>query len=573
MPAERLMPTEDGADLIDLTREICAEELAPKAVGRRGGRRSSPATPSALLGKAGLLSLPYPEEFGGGGQPYEVYLQVVEEIASAWMSVAVGVSRALASPATPWRSSGSDAAEGPLLPGMLGGDQLGAYCLSEPQAGSDVASMTDPGHPRGGRRRRTGSRAPRPGSRTPGTPTSTRRSCAPPTTPSQGLSCFVVPARHRRASRSARPSARWACTCDTVRQVQLRRRAGRRRPAGRRAGPGHGRSPCPRSTPDGSGSPLPQRDWRRRRSTSRRRYAKERQQFGRPIGDFQGLAFLLADMEAAVTSARATYLHAARLQATPGGRSRKQAAVAKLVCTDDAMRVTTDAVQVLGGAGYTQDFPARALHARGQGDPDLRGHQPDPAARHRPPAPARLTSPRPRSERTNPCRSTTSTVALVTGGASGLGGATVRRLHADGAAVVIVDLPSSPGAALAEELGERVGFAPADVRDEAQVQAAIDGAPRARRAADRGQLRGRRHRRVGSSASAARWRSTHFRNVIDINLVGTFNVLRLAAAAMLEQRAGRRRPRRHRHDRLASPPSTARSARRRTRRARAASSA
>ncbi len=85
-------------------------------------------------------------------------------------------------------------------------------------------------------------------------------------------------------------------------------------------------------------------------------YAKERQQFGRPIGDNQGLAFLIADMEAGVTSARAAYLHAARLH-DAGRPFTKEAAVAKLVCTDNAMRVTTDAVQVLGGAGYTQDFP------------------------------------------------------------------------------------------------------------------------------------------------------------------------------------------------------------------------
>ena len=86
-------------------------------------------------------------------------------------------------------------------------------------------------------------------------------------------------------------------------------------------------------------------------------YAKERQQFGRPIAANQGLAFLVADMEAAVTSARATYLHAARLK-DAGRAFSKEAAVAKLIATDAAMRVTTDAVQVLGGAGYTQDFPA-----------------------------------------------------------------------------------------------------------------------------------------------------------------------------------------------------------------------
>ena len=85
-------------------------------------------------------------------------------------------------------------------------------------------------------------------------------------------------------------------------------------------------------------------------------YSKEREQFGKPISEFQGLSFLLADMEAAVTSGRATYLHAARLK-DAGRPFTRQAAVAKLICTDAAMKVTTDAVQVLGGYGYTRDFP------------------------------------------------------------------------------------------------------------------------------------------------------------------------------------------------------------------------
>ena len=86
------------------------------------------------------------------------------------------------------------------------------------------------------------------------------------------------------------------------------------------------------------------------------RYARQRTQFGRPIIDFQGLEFLLADMAAGVESARATYLEAARRR-DRGLPFRRQASIAKLVATDMAMKVTTDAVQVLGGAGYTRDFP------------------------------------------------------------------------------------------------------------------------------------------------------------------------------------------------------------------------
>lgn len=125
------------------------------------------------------------------------------------------------------------------------------------------------------------------------------------------------------------------------------------------------------------------------------------------------------------------------------------------------------------------------------------------------------------------------TVALVTGGASGLGEATARRLHAEGASVVIADLPSSPGEQLTADLGEHVRFVPADVRDESQVRAAIDAAK------ELGTLRvvvncagvGTPGRVVGKRGPLP---LEDFQNVININLVGTFNVMRLAAAAMLE---------------------------------------
>lgn len=125
------------------------------------------------------------------------------------------------------------------------------------------------------------------------------------------------------------------------------------------------------------------------------------------------------------------------------------------------------------------------------------------------------------------------TVALVTGGASGLGEATARRLHAEGASVVIADLPSSLGEELTADLGEHVRFVATDVRDEAQVQAAIDAAK------ELGTLRvvvncagvGTPGRVVGKRGPLP---LEDFQNVININLVGTFNVMRLAAAAMLE---------------------------------------
>ncbi|ALV47167.1 3-hydroxy-2-methylbutyryl-CoA dehydrogenase [Arthrobacter alpinus] len=123
------------------------------------------------------------------------------------------------------------------------------------------------------------------------------------------------------------------------------------------------------------------------------------------------------------------------------------------------------------------------------------------------------------------------TVALITGGASGLGAATARRLHAAGAAVVLVDLPNSTGGDLAAELGERAVFAPTDVTNEDQVRAAIEAA------AGLGTLR-----IVVNCAGIATPGKVlgregvlpleQFSRVVQINLIGTFNVVRLCAEAM-----------------------------------------
>jgi NAD(P)-dependent dehydrogenase (short-subunit alcohol dehydrogenase family) len=124
-------------------------------------------------------------------------------------------------------------------------------------------------------------------------------------------------------------------------------------------------------------------------------------------------------------------------------------------------------------------------------------------------------------------------VVLVTGGASGLGRATAAAAVSAGAQVVIVDLASSTGTDVAQALGDSAVFAPADVRSEDQVQAAVDAA------ADLGALRVA----VNCAGVATPGRVMgkrgilplgDFRTVIDINLVGTFNVLRLAAAAMID---------------------------------------
>src|SRR3954468_5958887 len=91
MPVDRELPTDEARELIALVREIAADELAPKAAEYEDTGRF-PREVFRTLGKAGLLGLAYPEEYGSGGQPYAVSLQVLEELASAWAAVALGIS-------------------------------------------------------------------------------------------------------------------------------------------------------------------------------------------------------------------------------------------------------------------------------------------------------------------------------------------------------------------------------------------------------------------------------------------------------------------------------------------------
>src|SRR6059058_767526 len=139
MPASRVMPTDEATDLLLLVRDLADKDLRPRAADAEA-TETFPRDVFALLGQVGVLGLPYDEEYGGGGQPYEVYLQVLEELAAVWASIGVGVSVhglscfGLATAGTPEQQQR-------WLPDMLGGELLGAYCLSEPHAGSDPAAM------------------------------------------------------------------------------------------------------------------------------------------------------------------------------------------------------------------------------------------------------------------------------------------------------------------------------------------------------------------------------------------------------------------------------------------------
>ncbi|MEV1249085.1 acyl-CoA dehydrogenase family protein [Nonomuraea sp. NPDC050022] len=347
MTVDRLLPTQDAEDLIALTRDIADKELASR-VDEHERAETYPEGLFATLGAAGLLGLPYPEELGGGGQPYEVYLQVLEELAARWAAVAVATSvHTLA--CFPVATYGTPEQRERWLPDMLAGRLVGGYSLSEPQAGSDAAALTCKAEKVENGYRITGNKA----WITHGGKADFYALFARTGQGSRGISCFLAPGAadgltfgrpEEKMGLHAIPttSAHWDGA--VIEADRLLGEEGQGLPIAfsaldsGRLGIAACATGLAQAALDASVA-----------------YAKERQTFGRKIIDHQGLGFLLADMAAAVDCARATYLDAARRRdaGRPYGR---QASVAKLVATDAAMKVTTDAVQVFGGYGYTREF-------------------------------------------------------------------------------------------------------------------------------------------------------------------------------------------------------------------------
>ncbi|MCD2188341.1 acyl-CoA dehydrogenase family protein [Actinomycetospora soli] len=350
MAVDRLLPTDEARALIELTREVADKELATRVDDHERGDGMYPEGLFRTLGETGLLGLPYPEEYGGGAQPYEVYLQVLEELAARWATVAVTTSvHGLA--CFPVATFGTEEQKQEWLPRMLAGELVGGYSLSEPHAGSDAAALrcrAEQGDD--GNYRITGEKA----WITHGGKADFYALFARTGEGSRGVTCFLAPGETEGLT-FGRPEEKMGLHAVPTTSATW---DGGVIEADRRIGDeGQGLQIAFAALDSGRlGIAACAVGLAQAALDAAVAYANERQAFGKRIVDHQGLGFVLADMAAAVDSARATYLDAARRK-DAGVPYSRQASVAKLVATDAAMKVTTDAVQVFGGAGYTRDFP------------------------------------------------------------------------------------------------------------------------------------------------------------------------------------------------------------------------
>jgi alkylation response protein AidB-like acyl-CoA dehydrogenase len=351
MPARRLTFLDEHAELLTLVRSIAQDELAPRVDEAEAASRF-PREVFTLLGEVGLLGLPFPAEYGGSGVSYDLYLQVLEEIGAVWASVAVGLSVHTLS-CLALLEYGSEELKKEWLPRMLGGTMLGAYSLSEPEAGSDPAAMRTRARRDGDVYVLNGAKAwVTHGGQADFYTVMARTSGEPGDR--DGISCFLVPAGTPGLTAGS-PERKMGLTSSTTTALFFDDVVV---PAHHRIGDeGKGLAIALSALDAGRlGIAAAATGLGQGALDAALAYSRERQTFGRRILDHQGLAFVLADMEASIHSARCTFLHAARLKDS-GLSYRREASIAKLVATDGAMKVTTDAVQVFGGAGYTMEYP------------------------------------------------------------------------------------------------------------------------------------------------------------------------------------------------------------------------
>jgi alkylation response protein AidB-like acyl-CoA dehydrogenase len=346
---DRDLPTDEAADLLALARDLVRGELLPQ-VNAAESTGAFPREVFTTLGAAGLLSLPYPERFGGGGQPAVVYLQVVEELARAWLGVAMGVSvHVLACHGLV--NYGTQDQQERWLPDLLGGRQLGAYCLSEPQGGSDPGAMVTSAERDGDEYVLNGEKAwITHGSAADFFLVMARTGALGP----RGISAFLVPGGTAGVVAGA-AEKKMGVRSSVTSSVRFERA---RIEADRRIGSeGQGFAIAMSALDSGRlGIAACAVGLAQAALDVAAEYARTRRAFGSLISDFQGVSFLLADAAARIAASRQLYLHAARRK-DAGKSFSTEAAMAKLIATEAAMAVTTDMVQVLGGAGYVEDYP------------------------------------------------------------------------------------------------------------------------------------------------------------------------------------------------------------------------
>jgi alkylation response protein AidB-like acyl-CoA dehydrogenase len=341
---------EEQRHLLELVEGFARTEVAPRADAYEREHRF-PRELFDQLAAMDLTGLPFGEDVGGSALPFRTYLMVVEELSQAFLALGLGLSvHTLAT----WGidTHATDQQRGELVGDLVSGRMLGAYSLSEPGSGSDAAAMSTRARRDGDVYRLDGVKA---WVTHGGVADRYLVMARTGDEGARGISAFVVDADQPGLSVS-QPEEKMGMSASPTAQLRFDDAPV---PADRLVGDTEGQGfRIAMASLDGGrlGIAACAVGLSQAALDVAVAYAREREQFGRPIAEFQGVSFLLADMATRTEAARTLYRSAADRR-DHGFDTSKVAAMSKLFASDAAMATTTDAVQVLGGYGYTTDFP------------------------------------------------------------------------------------------------------------------------------------------------------------------------------------------------------------------------
>jgi len=347
--------TPEQREIQALAREVADTEIAPNASEWDRDHRF-PAEVFSKLGQLGLMGVCVPEELGGAGADFVSYVLVLEELSRADAGVGVTVAVHTSAATLPILAFGTDEQRSRFVPALARGEALGAFALTEPGAGSDAGSLRTTAVPDGDGWRISGAKQ----WCTNGSHASTFLLFArtdPATDGARGVSAFVLDADHVEVTREEEKLGLHSSSTADLSLDDVRVDGDRLLHEERKG------FAVAMATLDGGriGIAAQAVGIAQAALDTARAYALEREQFGQRIADFQAIQFTLADMATEIAAARQLMLRAAWLKQA-GRPHGAEGAMAKLFASRVAVKSSQDAIQVLGGYGYTREFPAERYY-------------------------------------------------------------------------------------------------------------------------------------------------------------------------------------------------------------------
>ena len=348
-------PSPEQNEVQALARDFARQEIEPHAAEWDREHRF-PRDLFAKLAELGLMGTCVPEEYGGAGTDFPSYILVLEELSRADAGVGVTVAVHTSAVTLPLLAFGTDEQRSRFVPPLARGEHLGAFALTEPEAGSDAGSLRTAATPDGDGWRISGAKQWITNGHYAGTFLLFART-DPATLGARGVSAFILDAEHVRVTRD---EEKLGLNSSVTNDIVIE---------GASVGPdrllheeGKGFRVAMQTLDAGRvGIAAQALGIAQAAFDVAREYAKERYTFGKPIAEHQAIQNKLADMATEIDAARLLVYRAATLK-DRGEPVTEAGAKAKLFASEMARRQTGEAIQILGGYGYTKEFPVERYY-------------------------------------------------------------------------------------------------------------------------------------------------------------------------------------------------------------------